>query len=481
MHLESSVDKIKKTKLEKYGDENWNNKVKSKQTCIERYGVEFSTQSEEMKTKSKSTCLERYGVENGGGSQKALKKIKNTNLKKRGVEYPMQDQSVIEKAKNTFIEKYGVDTPFKMEKTKTTNKIRTKTKSYNEFILNNEFDEPMFSLQEYIDRTDDTQIFEFKCKKCGNIFKTTHHDGYHSKCPICYPTFNGTSNEEKEVFEFIQSLINAPILKNTRDIISPMELDIYIPSKKIAIEFDGLYWHNLEYKDKFYHLTKTKLCEANGIQLIHIFENEWIVKQKIVKSRIANLLGINTKSVYARNCTIKEIDNKTAKLFFDKNHIQGGINSNINIGLEYENEIIGIMSFSKSRFSNRYQYELTRYSSKLGYRIIGGAGKLLKYFEKNYNPKSLISYADRRWSTGKMYESLGFVFQSNSFPNYWYFKSNDLTKLESRIKYQKHKLKNILVNFDTNKTEIQNMIANGFNAIYDCGNKVYIKEYNYAT
>jgi hypothetical protein len=76
-----------------------------------------------------------------------------------------------------------------------------------------------------------------------------------------------------------------------------------------------------------------------------------------------------------------------------------------------------------------------------------------------------------------MYESLGFVFQSNSFPNYWYFKSNDLTKLESRIKYQKHKLKNILVNFDTNKTEIQNMIANGFNAIYDCGNKVYIKEY----
>ena len=118
---------------------------------------------------------------------------------------------------------------------------------------------------------------------------------------------------------------------------------------------------------------------------------------------------------------------------------------------------------------------MLRFCNKLGYHVPGGASKLLKYFERNYNPKSLVSYADRRWSQGKVYKKLGFTFNHASTPNYWYLKNNNTTKLYSRINFQKHKLKKLLENFDENKTEVENMKANGYNRIFDCGNLVYEK------
>ena len=133
------------------------------------------------------------------------------------------------------------------------------------------------------------------------------------------------------------------------------------------------------------------------------------------------------------------------------------------------------MTFGKCRFDKKHEWELLRFCNKLGYHIPGGASKLLRYFERNYQPKSLVSYADRRWSQGKVYENLGFTFSHASAPNYWYWKN---LKLESRIKYQKHKLKDLLEIFDENKTEVENMRDNGYKQIYDCGNLVYEKIYN---
>ena len=133
------------------------------------------------------------------------------------------------------------------------------------------------------------------------------------------------------------------------------------------------------------------------------------------------------------------------------------------------------MTFSKCRFDKKHEWELLRFCNKLGYHVPGGASKLLKYFERNYNPKSLVSYADRRWSQGKVYEKLGFTFSHASAPNYWYWKDRYL--LESRVKYQKHKLKTILEKFDETKTEVENMQDNGYNRIFDCGNLVYEKIY----
>ena len=110
----------------------------------------------------------------------------------------------------------------------------------------------------------------------------------------------------------------------------------------------------------------------------------------------------------------------------------------------YNDELVAIMSFGKSRFSNKYEWEMLRFCTKLNYHIPGGAGKLLKHFERTHKPKSLVSYADRRWSNGNMYKQLGFTLDHVSAPDYWYFNSYSNMILKSRMQFQKHMLKNIL-------------------------------------
>ena len=250
-----------------------------------------------------------------------------------------------------------------------------------------------------------------------------------------------------------------------------MELDIFIPSHNIAIEFDGLYWHSELYKPSNYHLNKTELCEKQGIQLIHIFEDEWLFKKDIVKSRLLNILGLTPNKIYGRKTIIKEVSPKESKEFLNNNHLQGSTNASIKLGLYYNNELVSVMLFNKPRLGIGVTYdgyELSRFCNKLNTSVIGGADKLLKYFIKTYQPKEIISYADRRWSQGNLYEKLGFNFIHNSKPNYFYINQN---VREYRFNYRK----NILVKqgYDINKTEREIMLDRKIYRIYDCGAKLY--------
>lgn len=470
------VEKAKATKLGRYGDASYNNKEKAVRTCLERYGVEHSTQSARMKECSRKTCMERYGVPNGGWTERAREKIAATNRAKRGTDFPMQSPETKAKAERTFVEKYGVKTPFQLERVRRKSVERAKTASYEDFIARCEFDRPLFSLQEYLARTDDSQELEFRCLKCGKTFKARHRYGAHSRCPDCWPRFAGTSEEEKELAAFVRENAGCAVEENVRNVVAPYELDVYVPSKKTAFEFDGIYWHSERYKGRRYHLDKTEACEKAGIRLVHVFENEWLFKKDLVKARILAMLGEKTETVFARKCRVAEISPAAAAEFLDANHMQGAVPSSANFGLFDGGRLVAAMCFSKCRFTKKYEYELTRYCSLAGTRVTGGAGRLLKAFERTRRPKSLVSYADRRWSAGGMYEKLGFKFLHDSPPDYWYAKTGSLM-LESRVKYQKHRLASLLEKFDPSKTEKQNMSDNGYMAIYDCGNKVYVKEY----
>lgn len=318
--------------------------------------------------------------------------------------------------------------------------------------------------------------------ECGKISEISLKNGFMKSIDtnkLCTHCYHVASYGEEEVYEFIKKLNNTEVMHKygCRKIIPPKELDIYIPIKKIAIEYDGLYWHSIDGKeDRNYHLNKTEMCEEKDIQLIHIFENEWLYKQDIVKSRLKNLLGIYDATVFARKCEVREVTSQESKFFQGANHIQGACNSSVNLGLYFNNELISLMTFGKCRFNKNYEWELLRFCNKLGYHVPGGAGKLLKHFENAYRPKSLISYADRRWSRGKLYEALGFTLDHISKPNYWYYKSGDYD-LKSRVNFQKHKLKDKLENFDPKLSEAENMKNNGYLKIYDCGNLVFVKTY----
>lgn len=281
---------------------------------------------------------------------------------------------------------------------------------------------------------------------------------------------NIISEGEKEIVEYIKSIGLCPE-ENNKKLIGK-ELDIIIHDRKIAVEFDGLYWHSEIHKNNNYHINKTNLCVSKGYQLIHVFEDEWYNKQEIVKSLIRNKVLL-TDSVYVRRCAIKEIDYDTTNSFLLNNHIQGCTPSKINIGLYYNNELISIMTFGKPRYNKKYNWELLRFCNKINMRIIGGAGKLFSYFIKNYKG-SIISYCDLRYGTGKMYEKIGMVFSHNTQPNYWYVNRGNYTR-ESRLKYQKHKLKKLFPDiYSDNKSESQIMNEAGYYKIYDCGNSVWV-------
>lgn len=146
-------------------------------------------------------------------------------------------------------------------------------------------------------------------------------------------------------------------------------------------------------------------------------------KKNIVKSRIKAIIGLTPYKIQARKCIVKEIDSKLANKFIEKYHIQGKSNSTVNIGLFYKNRLCAVMTFGKPRFTRKYDWELHRYCTLSNFNIIGGAGKLLSYFRKNYQG-SIISYADKRWSDGNLYRQLGFKELNDSEPEYYYTKGN---------------------------------------------------------
>lgn len=295
------------------------------------------------------------------------------------------------------------------------------------------------------------------------------------------------SQKETEIRNFIKELDDV-VVNNCKQFISPKEIDILSHKFKFGIEFNGLISHsagytgyldkpdNYEIKNK--HIFKTEKTEERGYQLFHIFEDEWIdsIKKEIWKSLLYNKMNVS-KKIPARKTNVREITPKEAQEFLELNHLQGHSNARVKIGLFHQEELVSVMTFSTPRFNTRYEYELIRFASKTGCVIQGGAGKLLKYFERKYNPKSIISYANRRWSQGNVYRKLGFNEQTPSSPNYFYFHYKE-NILYHRAKFQKHKLLNILGDFDDSRTETENMFRNGYRKIYDSGNLVFTKHYD---
>ena len=330
------------------------------------------------------------------------------------------------------------------------------------------------------------------CLIHGDFKQTAYHHLQGSICPFCN---NGISKAELEIIDFIKELGINNIEQSNRKILNGLELDIYLPDYNFAIEYNGNYWHSNEFKEDNHHFQKTNECLNKGITLIHIFEDEWLLKKEIVKSRIRNLLNKIEKDrrIYGRDCFVKEISSDEARKFTERNHLQGFTGAKVHLGLFFKiknNEgifqeyLVSYMSFGSLRKNlgqtnnNKYSYELLRFCSVINYLVIGGANKLLKYFEKNYNPNYLISYADRRWSNGNVYKQLNFTQSHISKPNYFYINPQTPLKRENRFNYRK----DILISKYGCKEEYTEKYFTteilGLKRIYDSGNLVFEKEYN---
>lgn len=322
----------------------------------------------------------------------------------------------------------------------------------------------------YLLKNVNENILDIECKTCNTVFNRTRQYATPSKlnaemCPVCYPPTIGFSNAEKELFDFVS--MHTVAVGNVRNIIPPYEIDIWVEEKNLAIEFNGLYWHSEIYKDSKYHSNKSKLCNEKGIKLLQVFSDEWELKRDIVKSRILSSLGIFNRRLQARKCIVKEINTKTASDFLSNNHIQGTGRSNIKLGLYFDNELVSVMTFLNSDISKGVKgWELNRFCSVLDTQVIGGAGKLFNYFIKQYNPESITSFADARWSNNdSVYTKIGFVDAGETPPNYWYFITNE------GVRYHRYSLRKPN---GCKQSERELRESQGYLRIYDCGNKKYI-------
>lgn len=326
------------------------------------------------------------------------------------------------------------------------------------------------------------QKISIKCKKHGIFDQTPGNHLQGAGCPKCSTMESKSEINIKNILEEL----GVDFKQQDRDLINPFEIDFVIPKHNVGIEFNGIYYHSEHNggKDRKYHLNKTIRCDEKGYQLIHIFENEYIKKFPLLKFKIRSILSKNKYKIFARKCVVREISPSTKRRFNEKYHMQGDSKSCVNLGLFYKNRLIQTMTFSKRRkaLGSKHvdgEYELSRMSSIKGFNVVGGASKLLKYFENNYNPKKLISYADRRWSKGNVYYKLGFSFIRNTPPNYWYFYKKRADKpLHHRYKFAKHTLSKQLESFDPNLTEWENMKNNHYDRIWDSGNMLFEKIYN---
>jgi hypothetical protein len=453
------LEKKQKTNINKFGGHPMHNDAVRQQlvdTFQSKYGVDNPSKSPLVKEKMRSTFISRYGVDNPSKDPAVIEKIQKSAIER----FEIEKDSILEKRKKTNLEKYGRET---------NKQIHISQESLH-----------LMKDIEWLRY----QHFELK-KSCGQIAKELGI----SATPIL--TFfaennvstirHSISSIETEVIEYLHSITVCSIEQSNRTILKNKEIDILIPDKNLAIEINGIYWHSEEKgKSKKYHLDKTIECENANIHLLQIYDSEWVdpIKNAIIKSKLRHLLGQSIK-IPARKCQVREIDNKLYQSFVSENHLQGFISSSIKIGLFYQDRLVSVAGFGKSRFNKQFQYELLRYCSEKYHTVVGGLSKILAYFDRLVENADVISYADRRWTNsikGNLYQNSGFKLIGYSDPNYKYFHLNNPGLLLSRNQFQKHLLSKKLSIFDSDLSEYQNMSLNRYYRIWDCGNLIYSRE-----
>lgn len=419
----SSNELSKLTKLERYGDANYNNREKAAQTCLTAYGVD--------------------------NPFKDTAKIKESYIA-HGYTHPMHD---------TDIKKQCVDNH---DYTKLLEKSHETYKSKTGY--SNPWSNP-------------DVISKMSCDRnaTGNYINLSHtiqtcQSKYGVNFPCQLPQAKVMSSSESIPNIKFSKFLSDNEINFTREFcLGSYSYDFKVG--KLLIEINPSATHNSTWGIhgtpllKDYHYNKTKYAQLNGYRCLHVWD--WDNADGIIS------LLKSRETIGARKCICKNIaDKKLVKTFINKNHIQGYSKSDIDIGLYYKDELISIMTFGKPRYNKKYQYELIRYCSC--YNVIGGAEKLFHYFVNQYNPMSIISYCDLSKFTGSTYTKLGFKLFSESGPTkHWY-----------NLKTQQHITDNLLrqrgydqlfhTSYGKGTSNEQLMLDNGFVEVYDCGQATYV-------
>ena len=301
------------------------------------------------------------------------------------------------------------------------------------------------------------------------------HRSNGSGCPSCWSK-QFISKGETQVADYIKGL-GLTIKQTNRSIIKGQELDIYVPEKNIAVEYNGIYWHSeAGGKNRNYHYNKWLACKEQGIQLIQIWEDDWIYNPNIVKTMLAFKFGAGdmSKKIFARKTRVIKIKKQQAELFLENNHIQGYSSGTHYVSLQNElNEVVAVIVLRKEKNN---VLNIVRFATSVP--VIGGFTKLIKYATKTYNPSAFVTFSDNTVSNGLLYINSGFVVEKELAPDYMYVVGSER---KHKFGYRLKKFKNdpnLL--WDETMTERELAELNKLPRIWDAGKTKYIFRINNA-
>ncbi len=453
----AQLAKRQATMLAKYGVDNIaklaETQTKRLVTMTEKYGALVSPATREsardrasvLNVKAKQTLRDKYGVDNSSQIEGHGVKCKETMLAHYGVEHWMLTEESIQQRDETRESLWRHSLPSSIT-------LLSITEDEQRQLVYDNPNQRLTLLCSVCDNEEviPTETAKWRLRNTGTC------------CQKCAGLSVG-SLKQKKLTEFIDSL-NVKTVSNFR-LSDNTQIDVFCQEFNIGFEFNGLFWHNDLRVDKRYHAKKTEVAAAQGITLIHIFEDEWDFSRPIVESRIRNLLRLTPHALYARQCSVKQVASAVSKQFLTENHIQGAARSSVALGLYHDNKLVSMMTFSKPSKAKGQRtaeghWELLRFCSLLNTNVIGGASKLFAHFVKQHSPLQVLSFADKRWSTGKLYETLQFTRQKDTALNYWY--------VDNSRRIHRYALRKNAAD-DQQLTEYENRLKQGFIRIWDCG------------
>jgi len=366
---------------------------KRKCNTIDKYGVAHTSMLNSTKKKQRETNNKLYGGISPACSKDIQLKMRSTNMARYNVEYVMQSKDI--------------KTLYRDNRNKSA--IEEITERYNLNV-----------------RSYDGDLFTIFCNICNKSYKSQRHMLYQrierykvNPCMNCNSINSNSSSYEDELYKYL-SIYDITIKKNHR--IDNQEIDIYLPDFNIGIEINGLYWHSEIKKNKDYHKNKSDFFSSIGIKILHIWEDDWLLRPDIVKNVIIDKLGIGkVHNISASNCTISTLTSNELNSYIYNNTIEYINGSNISIGLRYNNDLVSVMSFNITNNLNT----LALFSDKLTYNIDNSGTTLFNYFIDNYSPNNLVAYIDNdyyRMDSNYLLD-LGFVFEKAIEPTYYLCKN----------------------------------------------------------
>lgn len=490
-------------------------------TMMKNLGVPYALMSEEVREKSKKTLIERYGVDNASKNKDIKEKRKKTVLEKYDGVYPFNSKECRQKQLETIKERYGYDTiwavPAIQEKCRQTRKNRYGyeipcqceefKQKRKDTLIDRYGTTSILSIPEFKDKFEQTCLdkygvtnpakspdFQDKCTKTrikhfGSYYSDQTRERYEQTMMERYsvpyscllPEAQNKRTKSSINYKFLQYLIDKgiPISENDMEFhIGKRSYDFIIPDTNILLELNPTYTHNSLWNhftghgiSTDYHHMKTKLAEDNGYRCIHIWD--WDDWDNIIDMIIDST---NSNKIYARKCKILIMESdeqiKTASSFVKQNHMQHDARGSIlYVGLIYDDQLVQVISMSRSRYDKHYDYEILRMCSKKGYHIIGGSSRLLTYVKNYLDTDSIISYCDAAKFTGTVYRKMGMIHIRDTAPNkIWSKRGRYIT---SNILKARGFDQLFGTDYGKGADNEKLMIDNGWLPVYDCGQHVF--------